>query len=440
MRIFIDCTHTATYTYKNTGIHRVVRQITSELLHISSISSNLEVIPVKFDGDFITKVFSLDEPELNHTSQDTKDFFKTKIVKKLLSYFHRLKNKVKKVLPDYVVLTYKNDRQSKLRQQYKFAGVQFSSSDIYLIVDANWDLPRSYYHFLQHLKSCNVSITSICYDLIPIKFPEFCPKDFVKAFKDFYCLYSDCFDQVICISNKSADDYIQAKQDGVLPNINKNQIVSSFRLGSDYSGNRQAENTAQNNIANSILESLNGKKYILVVGSLVPHKNIKTIINAFDLLIESNDDINLVFAGNRGWHSDTDILIEKNKRYGRNIYIFDSVTDVDLDDLYTNCYCLVQASFYEGFGLPVVEALQHGKPVISSNGGSLPEVGGDFCIYFDPNEPKQLYQFLEQMVNSDEFYSHLVKRIRMDYSDFSWKDSAKQLLALLSDYKNVRIE
>jgi glycosyltransferase involved in cell wall biosynthesis len=440
MRIFIDCTHTATYTYKNTGIHRVVRQITSELLHMSSITSDLEVIPVKFDGDFITKVFSLDEPELNHESHDTKEVFKTKIARKLLSYFHRLKNKVKKILPDYFVVSHKNDRQFKLKQQCKFAGIKFSSSDIYLIVDANWDLPRSYYHFLQHLKKCNVSITSICYDLIPIKFPEFCPINFVKAFKDFYCLYSDCFDQVICISNKSADDYIQAKQDGVFPNINKDQIVSSFRLGSDYSGNRQVKNNDESNIPNSVLESVNGKKYILVVGSLVPHKNIKTIINAFDLLTEYNDDINLVFAGNRGWHSDTDILIEKNKMYGRSIHIFDSVTDADLDTLYTNCYCLVQASFYEGFGLPVVEALQHGKPVISSNGGSLPEVGGDFCIYFDPNEPMQLYQVLEQMVNSDEFYNRLVKRIVMDYSDFSWKDSAKQLLALLSNYENVKIE
>ncbi|MFO0142138.1 MAG: glycosyltransferase family 4 protein, partial [Aphanizomenon sp.] len=169
-----------------------------------------------------------------------------------------------------------------------------------------------------------------------------------------------------------------------------------------------------------------------VVGSLVPHKNIKTIVAAFDLLTISNENIHLVFAGNRGWHKDTDVLIGKNKLYEERIHILDSVTDSQLNLLYKNCYCLVQASFYEGFGLPVVEALQHSKPVISSNGGSLPEVGGDFCLYFEPTEPIQLYQALEKLVESDDFYNELVTHIENNYSPFSWQESAKQLLSLLA--------
>lgn len=432
MRIFIDCTHTATYTYKNTGIHRVVRQITSELLRASSNISDLEVIPVKFDGEFITRVFSLDGSDSNYVSQDMKEILRIKIARKLLSYLYRLKSKVKRVMPEHFALRDKNGKHSRLDQQSEFADVKFSSSDAYLIVDANWDLPISYYHFLQHLKKCNVSISSICYDLIPINFPEFCSDNFVKAFKDFYCQYTDCFDQVICISNKSADDYIRAKQNGILPSTNTTQIVTSFRLGSDYSANNQVRNNDKSNDISSELESVIGKKYILVVGSLVPHKNIKTIIAAFDLLAVLNDDVNLVFAGNRSWHSDTDLLIEKNKMYGKTIHIFDTVTDAHLDVLYTNCYCLVQASFYEGFGLPVVEALQYDKPVISSNGGSLPEVGGDFCLYFDPTEPIQLCQALEKLLSSDDFYNHLVNRIKSEYIPFSWKDSANQLLSLLN--------
>jgi len=420
MRIFIDCTHTANNTYKNTGIHRVVRQITAELIQISKNKSNLEIVPVRFDGRSITEVTSLQETLPSPSSKG----------KNLNLYIHKVKNKLKKLFLNYLTIN------KRVEYVSEFLGVPFSSSDIYLIADANWDLPNSYYHFLQHLRKHNVSIVSICYDLIPIKFPEFCPKEFVKSFRDFYHQYSDCFDQVICISNKSAEDYAKAKQDGVLPNNNKSQTVSSFRLGSDYSKEQKLDDNSlddnSNIIGDSKFSSLLNQRYILVVGSLVPHKNIKTIVAAFDILTKSNNNIHLIFAGNRGWHNDADLLIEKNKMYGNLVHILDSVTDSQLDILYKNCYCLVQASFYEGFGLPVVEALQHSKPVISSNGGSLPEVGEDFCMYFDPTQPAQLHQSLEKLLASDEFYNQLVIRIKNEYRSFSWKESAKQLLSLIS--------
>ena len=72
MRVFIDCTHTANHTYKNTGIHRVVRQITTELIELSIDNPSLEVIPVKFDSTFITGVSSLDEQNANSISQQGK--------------------------------------------------------------------------------------------------------------------------------------------------------------------------------------------------------------------------------------------------------------------------------------------------------------------------------------------------------------------------------
>jgi len=426
MRIFIDCTHTANYTYKNTGIHRVVRQITTELIELSINNPSLEVIPVKFDSTFITRVASLNEQNTNSTPLQEKRITRTaKLAKKIYSYILRAKNKLKKLLPNYL------DFSSRKNQISEFAGNKFSSLDIYLIADANWDLPQSYYYFLKHLRANKVNIVSICYDLIPIKFPEFCSKAFVSQFIGFYYKYSDCFDQVICISNKSAEDYVEAKRLGILPNGNKKQSVNSFRLGSDYSKDRQLDNDDDNR-DNPKLMSLINHKYILVVGSLVPHKNIKTIVTAFDLLTKSNDNIHLIFAGNRGWHNDTDILIEQNDKYEKLIHILDAVTDSQLRLLYENCYCLVQASFYEGFGLPVVEALQYNKPVVSSNGGALPEVGGDFCLYFDPHEPIQLYQALEKMLNSNGFYNYLVTRIENEYTLFTWKESASQLLYLLS--------
>ncbi|PZV18243.1 MAG: hypothetical protein DCF20_04085 [Pseudanabaena sp.] len=152
MRVFIDCTHTANYTYKNTCIHRIVRQITLELLEIAAGDSNLEVIPVKFDGDFIIKVNSLDEEKINCDPQDDKEIdLARKLAKKM--FISKVKNKLKKLFSNYLIL-------NKDMNNPEFAGIKFSSTDIYLIADANWDLPRSYHRFLQQLKKRKVNFGS----------------------------------------------------------------------------------------------------------------------------------------------------------------------------------------------------------------------------------------------------------------------------------------
>ncbi len=462
MRVFVDCTHTANYTYKNTGIHRVVRQLISELDEISKSDPNLKTIPVSFDGTFVRRVNSLAQNEPDEAVQTTgvevsRNFrLARKIISKLKILRHKVANKTMKIMPlesiekirslqrrainktikvlhlNHLTQTLRRNKQDDFNT---FEGIRFSTQDYYLIPDANWDLPKSYYNFLEQLRSYGVTIVLICHDLIPIKFPQFCSKDFSKAFTEYYVQYSPLCDKVIGVSRNSAQDYLDAKDKGIIPNSNQNQIVENFRLGGDYSKSDRLY-VEDNGANDSQIKSLLDEQYILVVGSLSPHKNAKAVVTAFDMLT-SHRDVHLIFAGNRGWHPETDILIESNAMYGKLIHILSSVTDSQLQLLYKNCYCLVQASFYEGFGLPVVEALQHYKPVISSTAGSLIEVGGDFCIYFDPNQPLELYQALKKLLDSDTYYNQLVTRIKTEYKPFSWRESAEQLLSLLRDQKRL---
>ena len=431
MRIFLDCTHTAKHTYKNTGIHRVVRELTSELLKISSNCTDIEIVAVMFDGSFMRRVTNLNQQQENHFIKVNKYLELTKINIKVQALFFKLRNKFINLLYiSNLIYWFDSNSENKKKDFLEFEGSIVQPEDIYVIADANWDLPKTYYQFLQLLKRHKVPIVVICYDLIPIKFPEFSSKRHTKAFTKFYSDYSTLFDKVLCISKKSAEDYNNAKNQGILTS-NNSQIVQSFRLGCNYYKYDFFQNKENNNFDVKLQKLLN-KKYILVVGSLVPHKNIKAVIAAFDLLINySHDDVFLIFAGNKGWHSETDNLIESNKMYGKLIQILGSVTDTQLDFLYQNCYCLVQASFYEGFGLPVVEALQHCKPVIASNGGSLPEVGGDFCRYFSPTEPTELYEALKELLDSEIYYNNLVNRIRNKYIPFSWQESAEEFLSCL---------
>ncbi|MEH1816875.1 MAG: glycosyltransferase family 1 protein [Nostoc sp.] len=430
MKIFIDCTHTAKHTYKNTGIHRVVRELTSELLQISSNRTDIEIVAVMFDGSFMRRVTNLNQQQDDYLMEVNKYFALTKINIKFQALLLKLKNKFIYFFYRLNLIDWFDSNSVNKKIFLEFEGSIIQSGDIYVIADANWDLPKTYYRFLQLLKTHEVTIVVICYDLIPIKFPEFSSKRFTKAFTQFYSDYSTLFDKVLCISKKSAEDYSNAKVQGILGS-NNSQIVQSFRLGGNYYKQDFLLSEENNNLDIKLQKLLN-KKYILVVGSLVPHKNIKTIIAAFDLLINSShDDVFLIFAGNKGWDSKTDNLIESNKMYGKLIQILGSVSDAQLDFLYQNCYCLVQASFYEGFGLPVVEALQHCKPVIASNGGSLPEVGGDFCRYFSPTQPTELYKALKELLDSEISYNNLVERIRNEYVPFSWQESAEEFLSCL---------
>lgn len=426
MRIFIDCTHTATYTYKNTGIHRVVRKLASEILKISDTDNNIEVVLVSFDGIFIKKVNSLEQESYNLKSRKNRlSILCKKITRKLKALFFTLGIASHIGALPYVLFLH-------LRAK-KFAGVEFSANDIYLIADANWDLPGSYYKFLNKLKDQGVTIAVICYDLIPIKFPEFCSKSFANDFTKFYSQYSCLFEQVLCISKVIAEDYLKIREQGIFSEPTEHQSVVHFKLGSDYINSKVYSKSQKYNTA---ITSLINKRFILVVGSLVPHKNIKTIVIAFDLILETTENLDLVFISNRGWHAETDHLIESNSMYKKRIHILESVNDEELRVLYESCYCLVQASFYEGFGLPVVEALQHGKVVVSSTGGSLPEVGGDFCLYFDPNKPVELYQALKKLIDSDTYYNQMITRIKSEYTVFSWRESAEQILSYLYSQKN----
>ncbi|MEH2084978.1 MAG: glycosyltransferase family 1 protein [Nostoc sp.] len=430
MKIFIDCTHTAKHTYKNTGIHRVVRELASELLQISSNCTEIEIVTVMFDGSFMRRVTNLNKQQDDYFVKVNKYLDLSKINIKVQSLLLKLKNKFINFLYILNLIDWFDSNSANKKIFLKFEDSIVQPGDIYVIADANWDLPKTYYRFLQLLEIHKVTIVVICYDLIPIKFPEFSSKRFTKAFTKFYTDYSILFDKVLCISKRSAEDYMNARQQGILAKKNS-QIVQSFRLGGNYYKHDCLLSKEYKN-SDVKLQKLLNKKYILVVGSLVPHKNIKTIIAAFDLLINSSyDDVFLVFAGNKGWDSKTDNLIESNKMYGKLIEILGSVTDAQLDFLYQNCYCLVQASFYEGFGLPVVEALQHCKPVIASNGGSLPEVGGDFCRYFSPTQPTELYEALKELLDSDIYYNNLVERIRNEYVPFSWQESAEEFLSYL---------
>lgn len=173
--------------------------------------------------------------------------------------------------------------------------------------------------------------------------------------------------------------------------------------------------------------------YILFVGTLQPRKNLHVLIDAFNRLIKIRPEFSLVIAGKTGWLYEDIFQKVKNLGIEKKVIFTGHVPDEELTWLYKNAFCLVMHSFYEGFGIPILEAMANGCPVISSFTSSLPEVGGDACLYFDPQNPADLLDKLNQLINNDNLRKELIEKGRERIKLFSWKKSAEQTLKVIKD-------
>jgi len=165
--------------------------------------------------------------------------------------------------------------------------------------------------------------------------------------------------------------------------------------------------------------------YILSVGTLQPRKNYTRLIQAFARL---RGDVQLAIAGGRGWLCQ-DILAEA-ARLGGRVRILGFVEEVDLPVLYRNAALFAFPSLYEGFGLPVLEAMACGVPVVCSNASSLPEVAGDAALLIDPLDTEELTQALNRGLEDAGLRQAMVDRGFVQAARFTWERAARQLLAV----------
>ncbi len=125
------------------------------------------------------------------------------------------------------------------------------------------------------------------------------------------------------------------------------------------------------------------------------------------------------------------ILREITRLNDSDIELLGYVPDDTLRQLYADAFCFVMPSLYEGFGIPLLEAMMHGCPVVSSNTSALPEIGGDSCLYFDPKHEKDIYNKLVELKEHNELRNDLIQKGKKRVLHFSWKKSAEETLCIL---------
>jgi len=168
------------------------------------------------------------------------------------------------------------------------------------------------------------------------------------------------------------------------------------------------------------------KPYLFYVGNAQPHKNIKKLIKVFAQIKDKHPEYSLVLSGPNNY------FWEQIKKISnpRGSLFTGFVSERELVTLYKNAEVFIMPSLEEGFGIPVLEAMACNCPVISSNAGSLPEVGGDAAIYFDPNNENDMLEKICEVLDNVKLRKELIKKGQKRFQEFSWKKLARQTLEI----------
>lgn len=265
-------------------------------------------------------------------------------------------------------------------------GIEVSPGDIFLGLDFACVTTLKEQNYLSKLRAAGVKVYFVVYDLLPVQFPSYFP----SSTKDFHLRWLRTlvkFDGAICISKAVADDYqglIAANRIAVSDTFR----VTHFHLGADLNNSSPSAGLPAN--AEQALQIFSQRPTFLMVGTLEPRKGYRQILEAFTQLWQADQNIHLLIVGKIGWNiNDVAEMIARHPELNKKLFWLKGITDEYLEKIYAASTCLIAASEGEGFGLPIIEAAQHGIPVMLRDIPVFREVAGDAAFYFGSAVPAQ---------------------------------------------------
>jgi len=261
------------------------------------------------------------------------------------------------------------------------------------------------------------SLRYVCtiHDITPILHPQFHPL--------WRTLYSRiALPRLISCSDKIIADSQQTKKD----------LISYYHVPEDkikviYLGASEEYKKLDLPAVDAIRQKYHLKdQFILFIGNLEPRKNIPNLIRAFFLCRKHNVDLKLVIAGKKGWKFEEIFTTISQHHLEDSVVFLDYVPHEDLPALYNAASLFVYIPFYEGFGLPVLEAMRCGLPVITSNVSSLPEIVGAGGIMVDPSDVKGIAEKMTLLLSDKDLREENMRYNRSRCSLFSWENCARQ--------------
>ena len=320
-------------------------------------------------------------------------------------------------------------RMSKLRipgasekikvSPYSFDNIQ--AGDIWFEIDSVWpEMPKRRVLY-EELKKKGVKIIPFIQDILLITDPQFFIKNAPLDFTGFTGACIAYADKIIVTTQATKDSMLEvAKQTGI-----KMPEICVVPLGNDFKS--EEKTNAASKVDKDVVEFVKKHpKYVLMVGTVEPRKNQKIVIEAFEKQL-FDEGLTLVMAGRNGWSNSALMeLIEKSKKTRDNYAFFEGRSNEVINYLYENARILAFPSFAEGYGLPVVEALGRKVVVVASDRPIFHEIGGEGCMYCDPEDVDAWVKTLKKLMTDDKAYKGLKNKLK-DYHVVSWDETANNL-------------
>ena len=230
-------------------------------------------------------------------------------------------------------------------------------------------------------------------------------------------------DGVICVSENTKKDLIK-----FYPSIDKSKIIVIY----NGVGNEYFKLERESVFLTGRLTILNNKKYILFVGDRSAYKNFNIVLDVLSCLI----DYQLVVIGGKGFNS---FEKEKIKKLKLDVTHFQGVSGEELNIIYNNAFCLLYPSAYEGFGIPITEAMKSGCPVISTNYSSIPEVAGDAALLIDKVTVDNIVTEVRKL-EDPVFRDLLIEKGFKQVENFSWDRCFNQTYSFYESVWNKKFK
>lgn len=314
----------------------------------------------------------------------------------------------------------------KIRRRKYLRLNKLESVSIFLDIDASWNnkLRRSELYPLLHDK--NIKIITIHYDLVPLLKPEVVRKETVEKFAEHLRVSVQYTDMFLCISEQAE----QMLKKYVERGYSKVITTQPIRLGANFTYQKKSS------ISTHLFQKFKNSKYILCVGTVEPRKKQLLILQVFESCWKINKDLKLIFVGQKGWDDQGfEANIHKHALWNQNVFWFKSLNDNELIFLYKHAWLSVYLSEYEGYGLPVVEALSYGLPTIVNEHTPMSVIGKGFVNVVSLKNEQTLKYMILKFLTDEKYYKDIKDKIVNTYKPVQWSESVNDIIKVMESLK-----
>jgi alpha-1,2-rhamnosyltransferase len=430
-RLLVECTHVFLHPKVNSGIQRVVRNVINQL---PERVDGVECIPVVLLKGKLYRVLSLaplDTPLFNglmefggrlervahrfwQLHQRLHKRCTSRWTRRALYVAYRLTTLAGFSVPLRLI-----DRINQFQLPKRCSPLQHQPGDQLVLLDSSWH--TDFFPWAEQLKREGVGIVSVIYDLIPLTHPQFYDTRLVQIFNEWFDWITQTAHGYVAISATVRDQVREQMRARIGPAKADTLWFDYFHLGSEL--DLREETAAIETRLARLFDT--PEPVFLMVSTIEPRKNHDYLLDAFELAWAAGSTARLCIAGRIGWKCDALLArVRNHPELNRRLFMFNDLSDTSLEHAYSHASALVFPSYVEGFGLPLVEAMQRGLPAMGSDIPVFREIGGEFMAYFDLAEPQNLADLVTRFESSGQFpAAHNVA----DWRWIGWREASAQL-------------